>query len=303
MRVRVDPWDPGYGSAAVGEADESSAPVDLDVELPAAAWTPVPAPLPGDLPVPACIVFVDGVRRVDARVWLDDEPGLCASWAAGAIVCDGTAEVAAVETGHGLFTAEPSALDLVTVHGTYVRRAAAGPAPEQLSLALQQAMTASEVAVAEQARGTSNGLLVVDGPLRGRQHLTDAVGLVKSHHLHYLPQPQRGVLAALAPGERTPVFTIGGGYVRHSWYVRLPRGGDGPMGGVVRCECSADRPAPEAVRLASSTATVLPRFASDPHKDTRAPQNLYPIGGLERVLRRRLGDAALLYRALRAAAA
>ena len=51
------------------------------------------------------------------------------------------------------------------------------------------------------------------------------------------------------------------------------------------------------------TAAVLPRFASEPHKDTRAPQNLYPIGGLERHLRHRLGDQALLFRSLQRAAA
>jgi hypothetical protein len=38
-----------------------------------------------------------------------------------------------------------------------------------------------------------------------------------------------------------------------------------------------------------------------PHKDPRAPQNLVPIGGLERELRHRLGDQQILYRALRAA--
>jgi hypothetical protein len=37
-------------------------------------------------------------------------------------------------------------------------------------------------------------------------------------------------------------------------------------------------------------------------KDSRAPQNLFPIAGLERALRRRLGDPGLLYRALRTAA-
>jgi hypothetical protein len=48
------------------------------------------------------------------------------------------------------------------------------------------------------------------------------------------------------------------------------------------------------------TAT-LPPYASEPHKDPRAPQNLYPIAGLERALRRRLGDQHVLYRALRRA--
>ena len=47
---------------------------------------------------------------------------------------------------------------------------------------------------------------------------------------------------------------------------------------------------------------MLPRFASEPYKEARAPQNLYPISGLERELRRRLGDAELIYRALRTVA-
>ena len=57
------------------------------------------------------------------------------------------------------------------------------------------------------------------------------------------------------------------------------------------------------IRLADLTTRLLPPLASSPHKDPRAPQNLVPIGGLERELRHRLGDQQLLYRALRAAAA
>jgi hypothetical protein len=70
----------------------------------------------------------------------------------------------------------------------------------------------------------------------------------------------------------------------------------------VRVECSADLPVPEVIRLAALSQHCLRRFASAPYKDTRAPQNLYPIAGLERELRRRLGDPKLLYRALRQAA-
>ena len=145
-------------------------------------------------------------------------------------------------------------------------------------------------------------LLVVDGPLRGRQGLADAIGLIKTHHTHYLPVDQRGLLGVLAPGERTPVFRIASSWIRHAWYLRLPGGGGGPMAGIVRCECSADVSTDVAVRLADWSAAALPRYASAAHKDARAPQNLYPIGGLERELRRRLGDSRLLYRALRSAA-
>src|SRR5690606_27259422 len=59
----------------------------------------------------------------------------------------------------------------------------------------------------------------------------------------------------------------------------------------------------EATALADRVAATVPRFATQPHNDPRAPQNLHPIAGLERELRRRLGDQALLERALREAAA
>jgi hypothetical protein len=339
MRVTIDPWDPSYGTSADEAGAESEAAIDLTVERPLVAWAAVAAP-PG-LVLPEVIQFVDGVRRVDARVWIEPdaaagsttgdsitgppstgsasaEPALAASWAAGVVVCvaDGRAQavLGPVEVGRGLFSACAAATDLVTRHGTYRRRPATTGAPDDLSLALQQAMNLSEIAVAGQAAqgaatasrnspdGWAGRLLVVDGPLRGRQGLADAIGLIKTHHTHYLPVDQRGLLGQLAPGERTPLFRIASSWIRHAWYLRLPGGGGGPMAGIVRCECSADVSTDGAVGLADWSAATLPRYASAAHKDARAPQNLYPIGGLERELRRRLGDSRLLYRALRSAA-
>jgi hypothetical protein len=152
-------------------------------------------------------------------------------------------------------------------------------------------------------QGTTDDLLVVDGPLRGRTHLDRTVGYVKTHQKSYLPPEQAAVVAALAPGQRSPVFAMGTSWLRNSWYLRLAGGSRAPWAAVVRLECSADLPVADAVALADVTALVLPSLASAPHKDPRAPQNLVPIGGLERQLRHRLGDAALLYRSLRGALA
>ena len=309
MRVVVDPWDPSYGSAVDGDAlGDAVADVNLGLEVDLAHWAPR-RPGAGIHQQLAAVVFVDGVRRVDARVWVvggdaGSDPGLCASWAAGAVRCDGAgAQVVAVEVGRGLFSASRHAADLHTTVGPFTTRMVSAATPEALSLGLQQQMNRSEVAVAERARADNSELLVVDGPLRGRQHLTAAIGMVKTHHTSYLTGDAAVVLAALAPGERTPVFTIGTTWTRHSWYVRLPGRGGAPLAGVVRCECSADVAPGPIGALADLTAVVLPRFASEAHKDGRAPQNLYPIAGLERELRRRLGDPALVYRALRVAAA
>jgi len=74
MSFNIDAWDPGYGSSM--EAEElarSQAEVELDVEVPEAEWAPIdPSPVPSP---PDAVLFVDGVRRIDARVWIDDPAG------------------------------------------------------------------------------------------------------------------------------------------------------------------------------------------------------------------------------------
>jgi hypothetical protein len=67
---------------------------------------------------------------------------------------------------------------------------------------------------------------------------------------------------------------------------------------VIRCEASSSLKPAEVAQFADFVSATLPRFASESYKDPRAPQNLYPIGGLEREMRRRVGDQALLLRNL-----
>ena len=310
----VDPWDPSYGMAYGEEMDDdsrpgSSAELVLDLELPPADWRPVSAD--PSLPVPGTILFLDGVRRIDARVWVhgsdpQPSPGIAASYAAGLVCLDGAARISDVAVERGLFTAATEARDIESRHAVYFARKAPGPGMDQLSLALQQHLSEAEVQLALLFRTENpdaNDLLFVDGPLRGRTHLDRTIGFIKTHHTTYLPPEQAAVVSELGPGQRTPAFTMGTSWRRSSWYLRLPGPAGAPWSGVVRLECSADLPVPEVTRLADLSALVLPPLASSPHKDPRAPQNLVPIGGLERELRRRLGDQPLLYRSLRAAAA
>jgi hypothetical protein len=315
VKFAVDPWDPSYGASLDTELGKSAAQVALDVELPAAEWQPID-PDPAAVQ-PDAVLFVDGVRRVDAQLWVEDgspeaSPALCASYAAGVVCCcrDGGAHLLTADVRRGLFTTADSADDVRTVAGTYrATRTAPHPdvAPAQLlSLAVQRELADTELAAAAAARsghGVADDLLVVDGPLRGRQHLPRVIGFVKSHRSDYLPPQLGGMVAALRTGQRTPVFGLGSSWERHTWYLRLPCRPGSPWAGVVRVECSADLPAAEAVTLAARSQVTLPRFASAEYKDSRAPQNLYPIAGLERELRRRLGEPNLLYRALRRAAA
>jgi hypothetical protein len=316
VKFSVDPWDPSYGTSLDTELGASTAEVALDAELAVQRWQPLD-PTPG-VEAPPTVLFVDGVRRIDAQVWVDEgagtaAPALCASYAAGVMCCcaDGGAHLLDARVQRGLFSTAPAVADIVTAAGTYAGTHTT-PLPDRppmqtLSLALQRSLAAAEVLVALD-RPTEHGggdiaLTVLDGPLPHRP-LPRAIGFIKSHRDTYLPAALGGIVAALGRGQRTPVFALRQPrWERFTWYLRLPAAPGAPWAGVVRVECAADGGAERAIELAALSQVTLVRFASTEYKDARAPQNLYPIAGLERALRRRLGEPALLYRALRRAAA
>lgn len=321
MKFSVDGWDPSYGQAFDADdadAAQSEVTADVSVECPEEQWAPIAA---RDIDRPQSILFVDGVRRIDARLWVDgveptDPPvsSICASYAAGVVCCcEGRAHVVALEVRRGVFTFAPHATNIETGAGKYevCHTADAGGIPAQvLSLALQRRMGDLEVQTALAARAALSGhgitagdaLLIVDGPLPVRDPLERALGYIKTHHKMYLPPHLNTIVGQLAAGERTPMFYLPR-WRRYTWYLRLPGISNAPWSGVVRVEYSAEHNPDEAAGFASLSQAVLPSFASSEHKDPRAPQNLYPIGGLEKDLRYRLGDPRLLYRALKAESA
>jgi hypothetical protein len=306
MRFSVDPWDPAYGVAnELDELEPASGDVVVDVELPATDWRPLE---PDPETRAESVLFVDGVRRIEARVWLHEAegtalPGICASYAAGAVRCDGNAKIGPVRVERGLFTSAGVAEPVITTAGEFSVSLASADTIDALAIALQERMAHTEQAVTEEACDAAQAaLIVVDGPLRGRQHLSDAVGYIKTHHVTYLPPDLHATVGQLAIGQRTPLYLLATSWRRLAWYFRLPGESDAPWAGIVRGECSPDTPIADAAALANRTTATLQHFASEPHKEPRAPQNLYPIAGLERELRRRLGDPQLIYRALRRSA-
>ncbi|MEV0587181.1 hypothetical protein [Nonomuraea sp. NPDC050310] len=302
----IDPWDPGYAAAltseALAERGSTSAELELGVEAEAGDWAPV---TPSGS-APAALLVADGVRRIDARVWVHDTPvpvpGIAASFAAGIVRCGpGGAELAEIEVRRALISASPGTPEVKTRYATFHPAQATDSSLEALTLALQRQVTQLELELSVRHRRQSTDLLLVDGPLRGRGHLAGTVGYIKTHHISYLPAPQSAVVGALAPGQRTPVFLMGTTWRRHAWYIRLPTTSSAPWSGIARCEAGADMSSEEVVRLADAVTLALPPLAGVPYKDPRAPQNLVPIGGLEKLLRHHLGDPQLMYRALRSA--
>ena len=324
--LAIEGWSPEYGAPVEADSEEvPSAQVDAGAELPEGEWRPIGAREGGW--IPARVDFVDGVRRIEARVWItgddgDARLGICASFAAGLVRCGRRAEIVSAKVGRGFFGLAGTP-DLVTRAGKFAACPVAGDDIQQLVNGLQESMSRLEVEVAgfggaspgvggasgvgeppgPHPAGDDDSLIVLDGPLRGRQRIPGVIGYVKSHRVQYLPPGPREVVARLAPRERTPVFLIQTTWTRYSWYLRLSEAKGHPWAGIVRCEAWPDGGLEKAAKTADATAAALPRFASEPHKDDRAPQNLYPIAGLERELRHRLGDPGVVYRALQRAVA
>jgi hypothetical protein len=171
--------------------------------------------------------------------------------------------------------------------------------PDALLLALQTAMRDAEQKL---ARGLPAPVVFLDGPLA---FVTEApapvVGVVKTIHRLYLGPEQMDLAVRLRTGERTPVFAISEGRkTRYSWYVRIAerRPIHHAFSGVIRLEAGAAGGIGAAVALAGVSTAFLPRFASSANRDSRAPQNLTPVGALEQHLRNQIGDAMLIQRAI-----
>jgi hypothetical protein len=309
MLLRVDPWDPEYGaSVELDEALEPAAGLDLTIDV-AGAWTPIGANVPSGVP---CCAFVDGVRRIDVRLFAEEgdvsAPGLAGSWAAGCARSSRPPSIGEIRVGRVVVTGGglmPPRLEPRIGQGTiyFEPGSVPGVAPLDPLRALQNAMRDAEAGLAREVLASGEAELVIaDGPLSYAMS-GPIVGLVKRQSRAYLDAERAKVIPQLRAGERTPLFKLGGQRLeRFSWYLRLaePRVIDGTMAGVVRLEVGAEMGLDAARALADTAAGILPLFASEPGHDARAPQNLYPVGALELHLRHRLGDPQLISRALEA---
>lgn len=307
--LRVDPWDPEYGASTVDLLEvEGTQAIDFTIED--RPWEPV---LPPPLDALPCCAFVDGVRRIDVRLFAEDDgsvaPALAGSWAVGSAWSTRPPAIDDVRVGRSLVVGGGlSHTDLsVQVGGddvVYMFTGVPGSDPLDPIGGLQNAMRTAEAQLAIDVfeRGRAD-LVVQDGPLTYFVN-GPIVGLIKRQSRAYLPPERHPILGSLAPGKRTPLFRLGEQRLeRYTWYARIAPGRpiDGTMTGIIRLEVPAEVGLAHACELADLATATMPRFASAIGRDPRAPQNLYPVGQLERVLRHRLGDAELLRRALEVA--
>ncbi|MGO9061418.1 MAG: hypothetical protein ACLQU2_29180 [Candidatus Binataceae bacterium] len=308
MKVRLDPWDAQYGSEfPLGEPEEqASEEVILDVEVPFDAWSPI---APAGTELPHRLIFVDGVRRLEARILARVPDGIrhgaFGSYAAGSVtVTDDAAEWGEMIIGRVAVLGGGSSLPQpVTVMDglTYVPLSTESPEPEAPLKAILEQMRLAEERLARELADRNDTLVIADGPLTFADPVKGRViGYIKRAFRLYLPPEGLQLLSALPAGSRTPIFNLlrSKRFARYSWFVRLtaPRIVEADLSGIVRLETADSVGLKEAQRLANLTAQALHRFVPGRSRDPRSPQNLLPIGALEDHLRRQLGHALLIRR-------
>lgn len=307
--VRLDPWSVDYGAetpvefdTAADEGDE----VDAAVEQAGDRWQPV---RPDSAAAPAVLAFLDGVRRVEARLVATRGSkvlhGAIGSYGVGVVDVRGERAAFSEATigrvaifGSGEM---PPAPFIVSEDLHYLPRSVPEDDADGPLRGLHREMRAVEEATARRLATAAGTLVIADGPLSIAQpSASPVVGFVKRLFKLYVGPAQQAVLRSLPAGTRTPVFLIhsAGRFGRYSWFIRLAGrlAVESDFTGLVRLEVSDGVGFEEAVRLADLTAAVLPRFVPPRSRDPRAPQNLVPIGALEQHLRRSLGDARLIHR-------
>lgn len=300
LTLRLDPWTPTHESAVQLEEDDGAPVGEVDPFIETTEWRPIMPELVGR---PKTIAFVDGVQRVEMRAIGDSDGkmvyGAFASVAVGAVfVREGGCTIDGEIPMRVLALSDGESYQMQSIKCgqstlEFVSRSTHETGLMAAQLAVQNVRRDAEIRLGEALDEAGHEMVVVDGRLNWQpKRKAMVIGLVKTIHKRYLEPAQAAVIAKLPPKMRTPIFRIGRDRAVYSWYLRLTqhRPIDHPWSGVVRVETLEAIGIDAARHLADLTACHLPSFASSSAHDARAPQNLYPIGGLETQLRHTLGD-------------
>lgn len=308
MAVFVEDWGATYGSAyLVTQDDAGSASAELVEDGPDLLVHDGVPPALGD----GAIAFVDGVRRGEASLWQEDATGRSGRGVAGGHAC-GAAVAGSGSAAFGESRVQRMVIwgagmtgSLPSVRGgwSWAVASVADAHPDAPLKELQIRMRQEEGRLAEDLCAAGY-LTVVDGPLNFvRSRDLPVVGFVKTHHRAILDPEHHKLIPRLGPGQRSSLFRLGRD--RYSAYLRLApvAATSSPWSGIIRIEVPQSAGLAAAISTADRIAGIIPRYAGVAHRDPRAPQNLQPVGALERYLRHRLGSAALATRAVREAVA
>lgn len=303
--IFVDDWPSSYAAAYQLEEEQPRDGLVQIVEHDGTLRFQPTAAHPRDA---GTVALVDGVRRAEVNLTqhgADGETirGVAGSYGYGAVLT-GHGELARYDSCHvrRLVVWGSGATGELPAHQGIEWEVDSAPSsdPNAPLQRLQRRMREAEGRLADRLCDAGH-LTFLDGPLGFIRFHRDQplIGVVKTHHRQLLDDHSHPRVPDLPAGQRTSLFRIGDDY--YSTYLRLAPGSElaSPWAGIIRLEFLAATGLDNATRLADLAAATLPRFASKPHADPRAPANLVPVGELERHLKHLLGDPALIARGIR----
>lgn len=316
FNYRIEPWGNDYDPPIQFGDDVSLSQSDIDAGVEAEEWAGFVSFSPRSLP--RRLVFTDGCRRIDAPLVGGDGNAVCygvfGTIASGAVVVDRAVPQACCTQisvrrvlGFGgdveaQLTRIPCPLGSKAELVYEPVKPSKGNTPDVRGLIVQSAMLAQEeVLIAQQVGDRSDTLVIRDGRLSYNSPAF-VLGYVKTMHKSYLSEKYAALLWQLSPGERSPIFLIKEkNRPRFSWYLKSgdchsPHQGSQNLHGIIRLEISSEVPFEIVQEVANQTTLLIPHYASHPSRDPRAPQNLIPVGALEKELGRQMGDAAIIKR-------
>ena len=301
---QVEVWDPSYGSPIQTATPKTQSGFTVDATIETTNWEPIPGNADT---APQEVVIVDGTLRQEARLTCPESEnsnrisyGIIGAYAAGAVIWNRNipaSRFAHMENRRVLIAPQnwPSFLEDGLVNTAVEEHHADCQEWDELQKILLNKMKELEQTVAREATGTGR-LIITDGRVRIPGSVDcPVVGYIKSQMVRYTPERQYMQVAEnLEPGERSPLFLIRQNRDHYiSWYVRLADTSN-RLSGIARCEIIDQSDVEQAAVTAGWVSGLLPSLVAPVYMEPRWPQNLVPIGTLEKELTDRMGAADLI---------
>jgi hypothetical protein len=213
MKMFLDPWPPDFDPPVAIDQALYDGPVDTTVET--SKWEAIANP---QQRLFGKIFFLDGARRIDARVLVQTADGrtvhgLFGTIAAGCVESEGMrANVRAVDIQRRLILgggiSDSATIDIGGGRFSYQAFATQAENPQDVLAKLQYLMRENEAQLG-QTLLAEGSCVFVDGPLTYFSSSCESmVGVVKKIQQPYLDPLHFDLVSRLATGQRTPLFHI-----------------------------------------------------------------------------------------------
>ena len=313
MKLRLDPWATEYNTAYYAEDVAFTTPEHIDPYVETEVWKPI-TPQPSVLSWER-LFFIDGSRRVEARLLLEDDQeqiafGAMGTYAVGVVDCcpkqsrqatvfeTHIQRLCALSGGHHMDDFVIVSRGKESGHLEYQVVVCNQREADAVVMELQSEMLKQESHVASRLAQHNQSLIICDGQRPHLNHDSNVIGYLKTIHDTRLSREHLGVVRQLEQGQRSPIYQIKiKDFAYFEWFLRLrdPRPWFYSLAGMVRIQAYGEH-INDLTELANWTCINLPKFASKQHQDPRAPQQLLPIRALEQELKRQMGNPQIIRR-------